>query len=135
MLGTYWYHGLSRKYVSIFGTLFNDIYIHRKNSSGNVVENIKVPLAYGPKQKFLTRITGDPNLDRKVGMQLPRMGFEMTSMSYSPERMLHPLHQGTSGCLQGGGQHRRICPSLTTMKESRAPNARCCTSYRQYSPC
>ena len=93
MLGTYWYHGLSRKYVSIFGTLFNDIYIHRKNSSGNVVENIKVPLAYGPKQKFLTRITGDPNLDRKVGMQLPRMGFEMTSMSYSPERMLHPLNQ------------------------------------------
>ena len=93
MLGTYWYHGLSRKYVSIFGTIFNDIYIHRKNSSGNVVENIKVPLAYGPKQKFLTRITGDPNLDRKVGMQLPRMGFEMTSMSYSPERMLHPLNQ------------------------------------------
>ena len=45
MLGTYWYHGLSRKYVSIFGTIFNDIYIHRKNSSGNVVENIKVPLA------------------------------------------------------------------------------------------
>jgi len=93
MLGQYWYHGLTRKYVSIFGTIFNDIYVLRKNSSGNVVETLKVPLAYGPKQKFMTRITGDANLDKKVGMQLPRMGFEMTSMSYSPERMLHPLNQ------------------------------------------
>jgi|TARA_B100000809_G_C15111962_1_gene520956 hypothetical protein len=92
MLGQYWYHGLVRKYVAVFGTIFNDISIQRRNSSGNVTETIKVPLAYGPKQKFLTRISGDANLDKKVGMQLPRMGFDMTSMSYSPERMLHPLH-------------------------------------------
>ena len=93
MLGQYWYHGLTRKYVSIFGTIFNDIILKRKNSSGNVVETLKVPLAYGPKQKFFSRISGDPKLDKSVGMQLPRMGFEMTSMSYSPERMLHPRHQ------------------------------------------
>lgn len=96
MLGQYWYHGLTRKYVSIFGTIFNDIYLKRKNNSGDVVETLKVPLAYGPKQKFMTRISGDANLDKKVGMQLPRMGFEMTSMSYSPERMLHPLNQKKS---------------------------------------
>ena len=96
MLGQYWYHGLVRKYVAVFGTLFNDIYVKRRNSSDDVIETIKVPLAYGPKQKFLTRITGDENLDKKVGMQLPRMGFDMTSMSYSPERMLHPLHNRTA---------------------------------------
>ena len=95
MLGQYWYHGLVRKYVAVFGTLFNDISIQRKNSSGNVTETIKVPLAYGPKQKFLVRLSGDERLDKKVGMQLPRMGFDLTSMSYSPERMLHPLHNRT----------------------------------------
>ena len=96
MLGQYWYHGLVRKYVAVFGTIFNDISIQRKNSSGNVTETIKVPLAYGPKQKFLVRISADERLDKKVGMQLPRMGFDLTSMSYSPERMLHPLHNRTS---------------------------------------
>ena len=95
MLGQYWYNGLVRKYVAVFGTLFNDISIQRRNSSGNVTETIKVPLAYGPRQKFLVRITADERLDKKVGMQLPRMGFDLTSMSYSPERMLHPLHNRT----------------------------------------
>ena len=63
MIGQYWYHGLVRKYVAVFGTLFNEINIQRRNSSGNVTETIKVPLAYGPKQKFLTSISGDANLD------------------------------------------------------------------------
>ncbi len=75
MLGQYWYHGLVRKYVAVFGTLFNDIYVKRRNSSDDVIETIKIPLAYGPKQKFLARISGDENLDKKVGMQLPRMGL------------------------------------------------------------
>ena len=52
MLGQYWYHGLTRKYVSIFGTIFNDIYVMRKNSSGDVVETLKVPLAYGPNKSL-----------------------------------------------------------------------------------
>ena len=76
MLGQYWYHGLVRKYVAVFGTLFNDIYVKMKNSSDDVIETIKIPLAYGPKQKFMARISGDENLDKKVGMQLPRMGFD-----------------------------------------------------------
>ena len=67
MLGQYWYHGLVRKYVAVFGTLFNDISIQRKNSSGNVTETIKVPLAYGPKQKFLVRLSGDERLDKRWG--------------------------------------------------------------------
>ena len=68
MLGQTFYHQTIRKYVPAFGTLFNDINVERKNSSGVVVERLKVPLAYGPKQKFLLaiqetssnrRVTGD----------------------------------------------------------------------------
>lgn len=88
MLNQYYYHGLIRKYIAIFGTLFNNIKIKRLNSSNDVVETIAIPLAYAPRQKFLTRITGDPNLDKKVGMQLPRMGFELQSMTYDAPRKL-----------------------------------------------
>ena len=84
MLGQTFYHQTIRKYVVLFGTLFNDLNIEKKNSSGNVVSRQKVPIAYGPKQKFLTRIRQDPNIDRQVAIQLPRMGFEMTSLTYDP---------------------------------------------------
>ena len=62
MLGQTFYHQTIRKYVVLFGTLFNDLNIEKKNSSGNVVSRQKVPIAYGPKQKFLTRIRQDPNI-------------------------------------------------------------------------
>ena len=93
MLGTFHYHGLLRKYIAVFGTLFNDINIKRIDNSGNINETIKVPLAYGPKQKFLTRITQDPSLTKQVALQLPRIGFDMASMSYDPERKLNSLNK------------------------------------------
>ena len=91
MLGQTFYHQTIRKYVVLFGTLFNDLNIEKKNSSGNVVSRQKVPIAYGPKQKFLTRIRQDPNIDRQVAIQLPRMGFEMTSLTYDPIRKLNSV--------------------------------------------
>lgn len=91
MLNQYFYHGLIRKYVAVFGTLFNNISIKRRDSSQNIVEVIKVPLSYAPKQKFLTRITTDPNLDKKVGIQLPRIGFEISGMTYDSQRKLNNL--------------------------------------------
>ena len=78
-------------YLFLFVTLFNDLNIEKKNSSGNVVSRQKVPIAYGPKQKFLTRIRQDPNIDRQVAIQLPRMGFEMTSLTYDPIRKLNSV--------------------------------------------
>ena len=93
MLGTFHYHGLIRKYIAVFGTLFNDISIKRIDNSGNIQKTIKVPLAYGPKQKFLARITQESNLNRSVAIQLPRIGFDMTSMSYDPERKLNSLNR------------------------------------------
>lgn len=88
---TTFYHGLLRKYVVIFGTLFNNIYINRQNSTGETVQSMKVPLSYGPKDKFLARLEGDPNLNRPFATVLPRMGFEITSITYSPERKLNTI--------------------------------------------
>ena len=91
MLGQTFYHQTIRKYVALFGTLFNDINIEKKDSGGNVLSRQKVPIAYGPKQKFLTRINQDASLDRQVAIQLPRMGFEMTGIAYDPIRKLNTV--------------------------------------------
>ena len=96
MLGHTFYHQHLRKYVIVFGTLFNDIIVQRKDNSGNVVQDIKVPLAYAPREKALARINADPDLARKVGMVLPRMSFEMQSFNYSPERKLNKIHRNVS---------------------------------------
>ena len=91
MLGQTYYHQTIRKYVVLFGTLFNDLNIEKKDSSGNVTSRQKVPIPYGPKQKFLQRIRQDPNLTKQVAIQLPRMGFEMTSITYDPIRKLNSV--------------------------------------------
>ena len=77
MFGSHFYHQKVRKCVSIFGALFNNIYVIRKNSSGASVSQIKVPLSYAPKQKYLERIRENPDLDTdtKVAIKLPRMSF------------------------------------------------------------
>lgn len=86
MLGTYYYHEIIRRTVIAFGTLFNDIYIRHKDSTGDSISEMKVPLAYGPIQKFLARIEQQPELNKPVAMTLPRLSFEMTSIQYDPTR-------------------------------------------------
>jgi len=82
----YFYHEILRKTVISFGTLFNDISISHKNNSDNVVSIVKVPLAYGPTQKFLARLEQSPDLNRSVQMTLPRMSFEFIGLSYDASR-------------------------------------------------
>ena len=83
MFQGHFYHATIRKVVSVFGTLFNNISVVRKDSSGKVVNITRVPLAYGPKQKFLARLDEQPNLDAsKVAIKLPRMSFEIISLTY-----------------------------------------------------
>ena len=89
---TTFYHGTLRKYVVAFGTLFNDIYINRINSAGDTIQTMKVPLSYGPKEKFLSRIDNDPNFDRPA-IVLPRMAFEIDAISYDPERKLNTMNR------------------------------------------
>lgn len=110
MFGTYFYHEKFRKSVSIFGRLFNNLYVIRKNSSGGVLNQIKVPLAYAPRQKYLERIRTNPDLlnDTKVALKLPRMSFEITSISYDNTRQLTKLSNfKTLAATTGEGQNKR----------------------------
>ena len=86
MFGTYFYHEILRKTIIAFGTLFNNIEIKHKDTSGNGFSQLKVPIAYGPMQKFLARIEQSPNLRKEVAITLPRMAFEMVGISYDPTR-------------------------------------------------
>ncbi len=101
MFGTYFYHQISRKMVVAFGSLFNTIEVRRTNSAGSVIETLKVPLAYGPKEKFLTRISADPELNPGVALTVPRMGFELTALTYDGVRKLNTMGRnvaaGTTG--------------------------------------
>jgi T4-like virus Myoviridae tail sheath stabiliser len=91
MLGSHFYHGLIRKYVILFGSLFNDIYIDRVDANGVTQRSIKVPLQYGPKERYLTRYQQNPDLLREVSMVFPRMSFEITRVSYDPDRKLNSI--------------------------------------------
>jgi hypothetical protein len=79
----HFYHQIFRKTVIAFGTLFNDIDIKRDGG-----EIIKVPLAYGPTQKFLARLEQQPDLNKPVQISLPRMSFEFTGISYDSSRKM-----------------------------------------------
>ena len=86
MLGDYFYHSIIRKTLVSFGTLFNQIYIRRVDANDGSVGEMKVPLAYGPTQKFLARLEQNPDLNRAVQITLPRMSFEMNGITYDPTR-------------------------------------------------
>ena len=94
MLGNrQFYHETVRSIIVGFGTLFNDIHVVRKNNSGVITQSMKVPLAYGPKQKWLTRLDQDAGLDSKVALTLPRLGFEIQNLTYDPARKLNRVQK------------------------------------------
>ena len=95
MLGNaQFYHRTIRKIVVAFGTVFNDIILQRMKSDGTTKRTVfKVPLSYGAKEKYLTRITADPTLTKAVQTVIPRISFEMVSMSYDTGRKLNTLTQ------------------------------------------
>jgi hypothetical protein len=86
------YHQLTRKAVVLFGRLFDDIIVVRKNDqSGEEVNRFRVPLVYSPKEKMVTRIFSDPDLLRQIQVMLPRMGFEITGITYDASRKQNSL--------------------------------------------
>lgn len=87
MFGHTFYRQTMRKYVAAFGTLFNDITISRKDNSGTTIQEMKVPIHYGPYQKFLAKLEQDPNLTAPA-MTLPRMSFEIVGFTYDSTRKL-----------------------------------------------
>ena len=90
MLGAYTYNKIIRKCVVGFGTLFNNIECRKENKDGSVYSRMKVPLAYGPRQKFLARLEQQADLNQKVAITVPRLSFEMTGISYDSSRKLAP---------------------------------------------
>ena len=82
----YFYNEIFRRTIISFGSLFNNILIKQDDSSGNVNNQFKVPLAYGPTQKFLARVTQQPELSKSTSLSLPRMSFEFVGLTYDPTR-------------------------------------------------
>ena len=92
MFGQHFYNKHIRNTVIAFGTVFNNVNIKRLDSSGNPLQNIRVPLAYAPKEKMLVRLEQQEDLrgdDSKVAVTLPRMSFEVTGYSYDGGRKLN----------------------------------------------
>lgn len=89
MFGHDFYHGTIRRYVIMFGNLFNEMQIARFDANGNRIQNLNVPISYGPKQRFIERVQADPTLNRSVSVTLPRLSFALASMNYAPARKLN----------------------------------------------
>ena len=93
MLGQQFYHETIRSVVVAFGTVFNNIQLVRKDNDGKIQQTMKVPLAYGPRQKFLVRLAEDPDLTKKIAVTLPRIGFEISNLTYDPTRKLNRVQK------------------------------------------
>jgi len=93
MLGQQFYHETIRNIVVGFGTIFNNIQLVRKDNAGAIQQTMKVPLAYGPRQKFLVRLNDDADLTKAAAVTLPRIGFEITGLTYDPTRKLNRVQK------------------------------------------
>jgi len=108
MLSAPFYHQLFRKYIIIFGTLFNNIKIDRTLQSGSK-QTILVPIAYGPRDKFLARVDDNPTAISQVSTILPRIGFEIENLRYAPDRKLNTIGKKVSkNNLNGNSVYKRV---------------------------
>jgi len=81
-----YFHNTIRKYVVLFGSLFNDVFYVRETAAGAEKERQKVPIAYGPKEKWVSRIYADPTLTKSIATTVPRMSFELVGLTYDEAR-------------------------------------------------
>jgi hypothetical protein len=87
------YHFTMRKVVASFGSLFANIFVVKRDKDGKEVERAKVPLAYGPAERYIVRNQEDPELSRNYALKLPRMSFEIKSLEYDSNRKLNTLRK------------------------------------------
>ena len=92
MIVNEFYNGTTRRYVALFGSLFNKMRITRDDNSGIEQQQLVVPISYGPYQKFLAKLKQDPHLNRPQAISLPRMAFEIDGMSYDGQRKVNSLN-------------------------------------------
>ena len=94
--GEFYYHSAIRKYIIMFGNMFNDISVVRFNNAGAAVQSLTVPIAYGPKEKFLARLRQNADLGNEVATTLPRLSFEITGFNYDSTRAMNKQNRITS---------------------------------------
>ena len=127
MFGTYFYNETIKRSVSIFGTLFNNIYTKKIKEDGTVLTRNLVPISYGPKQKFLARLTEDAKeRDLNVtSINLPRMAFELTGFEYDATRQQNKLIRHSKSSLETDGTNRSCCTRGCTDKS--VTLCKCCS--------
>ena len=108
--GSSFYNSLFKKYVVIFGTLFNNINIERVGSDGVTVEQtILVPIAYGPREKFIARIIDNPDAIAQTSIKLPRIAFSIAGISYAGDRKLPTINKISSRTnLNGHNVYKKV---------------------------
>ena len=104
----YFYNEILRRTIISFGTLFNAITVKQTNSSDSIVNTIRVPLAYGPTQKFLARLEQQADLNKSTSITLPRMSFEFIGMTYDPSRKVSTTQQYTVKDPDDGSESKKI---------------------------
>ena len=120
MLGSDFYHATVRKSVAVCGTIFNNIRVARKKGDGSLINQIKVPLAYGPKQKFLSRLDTETGQDASVAIKLPRMSFEITGIELDTTKKLGKrtilTEPGTTGTTTQRNSIKQFAPYNINMQ-------------------
>jgi hypothetical protein len=104
------YHGITRKVIVAFGSLFSNIRVQRKGPTTADNQTINVPIAYAPKEKWIVRLDQDANLNNNTYVTLPRMSFEITGINYDASRKTNRMSYITCGT-----------PGADTVKRMYAP--------------
>jgi hypothetical protein len=120
MFGSHFYHATVRKSVAVFGTMFNNITVARKKGDGSLINQVKVPLAYGPKQKFLSRLDSLTGQDASVALKLPRISFEITGIDLDTSKKLSKrseiIEPGTTGTTNSRKSIKQFVPYNINMQ-------------------
>lgn len=109
MFGTYFYHETIKRCVSVFGTLFNNLDYKKTKEDGTVLGRYKVPISYGPAQKYLQRLAEEPNLNdgSRSAISLPRMAFELTGFTYDAQRQQNKLIRTRKSTIETDNVNRK----------------------------
>jgi len=120
MFGSHFYHATVRKSVAVFGTMFNNITVARKKGDGSLINQVKVPLAYGPKQKFLSRLDSLTGQDASVALKLPRLSFEITGIDLDTSKKISKraeiIEPGTTGTTNSRKSIKQFVPYNINMQ-------------------
>jgi hypothetical protein len=108
MFGSTFYHQTLRKYVIVFGNMFNDLTVSRLDGSGNTLQTLAIPISYSPKEKWLARLKDDPDLTAQLQVILPRLGFEITGFEYDGSRRLPSTIRNTAAGSAGTIKYQRV---------------------------